>query len=97
MGLLRFVGVQAPKPGDDTIADRAIREVLEAANNAHKRLREHLRNEPGFVGIICRALGCTDPECVAPLPVVQERIEQIPPIVDKLAEGTSPILPAAHD
>jgi hypothetical protein len=57
MGILSLAGVKLPKPGDDTAADRAIRQALELAACAHKTLRDNLRTDPAFAQTICQALG----------------------------------------
>lgn len=94
MGLLSFAGVRPAQPGDDTLADRTLRAALAGVAVAHETLRESLRHDPFFAGVICRAMGCNHPQCLAPLPALEERIQQIPPIVDLLSEGSARVLPA---
>lgn len=97
MGLFSYLGIRVPRPGDDSIADQALRTALAGAAYAHQTLRESLRSDPFFGTIICRALGCQDPECKGPTPILDLRSRQMPPIVDKLSEGHNPVLPKPED
>lgn len=97
MSFLSFFGIRAPQPGDDSIADLALRAALDGAAYAHGTLREALRTDPVFGSVICRALGCQDPECKAPLPTLERRTDQIPPVIDTLSEGEAPVLPQQKD
>ncbi len=94
MGLLAVFGIRPPRPGDDSVANRAILAAFSGAAIAHNTLRRNLRTDPFFAGIICKAMGCAHPDCQAPLPALIERAHQIPPIVDRLSEGSAPVLPA---
>lgn len=93
MALFRFLGIRLPRPGDDSIANRAILEAFSGTAIAHNALRRNLRIDPFFASVICKAMGCAHPDCGDPLPAIAERAEQIPVIVDKLSEGSAPILP----
>lgn len=98
MHLLKFAGVRLPKPGDDTVADQAIRSALAAVADAHGRLRRLIASDPHAAGIICRALGCQHPDCQDPLPVIEARSGQIPPVIEKLSDQPqNPVLPKPHD
>jgi hypothetical protein len=93
MGIMsKAFGIQPPRVGDDTLADRALRAALAGAAIAHQHLRENLRSDPLFGPVICRALGCADPDCTA-VPTLEKRAEQIPPVINKLADGAGEILP----
>lgn len=91
MGILSLAGIRLPRPGDDTVADRKIRQALESSACAHRSLRHSLQTDPKFAGIICRALGCSQDGCgsplalaASPLPVVEARAERMTDIAAKL-------------
>jgi hypothetical protein len=94
MGLLKLFGVRLPRPGDDTDADRVIREAVTDAFTAQQKLRENIQSSPGFAGIICRALGCEHPDCTTPLQSLHDRVMQIPKVVSAALGGSSQVLPS---
>jgi hypothetical protein len=97
MRLMSVLGIRPPQPGDDTLADRAIRAAVSAAHCAHEMLRENIRHDPQFAGTICRALGCAHPDCVAPLGAIEARVNQIPKVVSAALGGSAQVLPFPID
>jgi hypothetical protein len=96
MGILSLAGVKLPKPGDDTAADRAIRQALELAACAHKTLRDNLRTDPAFAPTICQALGCNTGACAegGAMPHLERRAERITRDVERLASQPATSRPA---
>jgi predicted RND superfamily exporter protein len=95
--VLQLFGIRPPRPGDDVAADRTIRQAVTDAFTAQTKLRENIRHEPGFAGVICRALGCEHPDCLAPMRSIEERITQIPKVVSVALGGSSQVLPLPFD
>jgi hypothetical protein len=97
MRLLQIFGIRPPRPGDDVVADRTIRQAVTDAFCAQQKLRENIRHEPGFAGVICRALGCEHPDCLVPMRSIESRITQIPRVVSVALGGSSQVLPLPLD
>jgi hypothetical protein len=95
--VLKLFGIRLPRPGDDVAADRTIRQAVTDAFTAQTKLRENIRHEPGFAGVICRALGCNHPDCLVPMSSIEKRITQIPRVVSVVLGGSSQVLPLPLD